>query len=75
MIVLTMMDAASQRNLRIHRHVVLEFVAGVVDIHLDAIDQLHALLFGLDLLGRELGFGSDERNLAVIDLVLDKNPS
>jgi len=40
---------------------------GVVDIDFDAIHQLHALLFGLDLLGRELGLRGDERNHAVID--------
>ena len=34
----------------------------IVHVDLDAIDQLHALFLGLDLLGREFGFGRDEGN-------------
>jgi hypothetical protein len=41
----------------------------VIDIDLDAINQLHPLFGGLDLLGRELGIRGDERDVPVVDLV------
>ena len=53
-------------DLRVDRHVGFQIVAAVVDIDLDAIDQLHAFLVSLDLLGRELGFGRDEGDAAGI---------
>ena len=55
---------ALELNLRVHRHVGFQFVVRVVDVDLDAIDQLHALLLGLNLLGRELGLRGDERDAA-----------
>src|SRR5690349_11212036 len=58
----------SQRDLRIHRHVVLQLMTAVFDVHLDAVDQLHTLLFGLDLLGCELSFRRNEGDHSVIDL-------
>jgi hypothetical protein len=36
-------------------HAGLEFVIGIVDIDLDAIDERDAFLVGLNALGRELG--------------------
>src|SRR3954452_8284262 len=47
----------------------LELVGGVLeDAHLDGIDQLHPLLGGLHVLGRELGLGGDVGDLALVGL-------
>src|SRR3982750_1172975 len=43
----------------------LELVGGVLeDAHLDGVDELHPLLGGLYVLGRELGLGGDVGDLA-----------
>jgi hypothetical protein len=46
-------------------------MARVIDIDLDAINQFDALFGGLDLLGRELGFRGDVRDVSVVDLIAD----
>src|ERR1017187_3753734 len=47
-------------------------MARVIDIDLDAIDQLYALFGGLDLLGCELGFRRDVRDVSVVDLIAER---
>src|ERR1035438_2645648 len=47
-------------------------MARVIDIDLDAINQLHPLFGGLDLLGRELGVRGNERDVSVVDLVVER---
>jgi len=61
-----MAGALPQADFRIHRHVRLQFPAWILNLHLDPVDQLHALLPGLDLLGRELGLRIDEGDAPLV---------
>ena len=52
------MASSDQHDLGVHRHVRFQLVIRILDLDLDPVNQLHALLLGLDLLGRELGFAT-----------------
>ena len=47
-------------------HAGLQFVIGIVDIDLDAVDERDSLCVCLHALGRELGVRRDERNASLV---------
>src|ERR1043166_6785540 len=59
-----------QQDLRIHRHVRFQLAPRVLHVDFDAINQLHALLLRLNLLGREFCLRRNEAYFAVVDLAL-----
>src|SRR5580698_7116054 len=54
-----------QQNVRVRRHVGLQLPLRILHLDLDPVNQLDSLLLRLNLLGRELRLGRDERDPAV----------